>query len=92
MRVVISYDISDTKRRTKMAKLMEGHGYRVQYSVFECELDEKKLKELMRRLRPLVKVEEWESVRIYPLNADAEKRVKVLGKDLARIIEPVTII
>ena len=92
MRVVVSYDISDTKRRTKMAKLMEGHGYRVQYSVFECELNDKQLKTLIRRLRPLVKKEAWESVRIYPLNADAAKRIKVLGKDLARIMEPVTII
>lgn len=92
MRIVVSYDISDNKRRTKMAKLMEGHGYRVQYSVFECELDDKKLKELIRRLRPLVKIKEWDSVRIYPLNADAEKRMKVLGKDSARVMASVTII
>jgi CRISPR-associated protein Cas2 len=55
MRIVVSYDISDDKRRRKVAKIMEGYGYRVQYSVFECELEPKKLSQLIRRLSPLVK-------------------------------------
>jgi CRISPR-associated protein Cas2 len=42
MRVVVSYDISDDKRRRKVAQIMEGYGYRVQYSVFECDLDKKR--------------------------------------------------
>ena len=92
MRIVISYDISDNKRRAKVAKIMEGYGYRVQYSVFECDLDNKKLAELRRRLRPLVNRKEEESVRFYPLCADCERRVKVLGKDLAHTVAPVTIV
>ena len=92
MRVVISYDISDNKRRSKIAKIMEGYGYRVQYSVFECELDRKKLAELMQRLRPLVNKKAEESIRIYPLSAESEKKLKVIGLDLARELQPVFII
>ena len=92
MRVVISYDISDNKRRSKIAKIMEGYGYRVQYSVFECELDRKKLAELMQRLRPLVNKKAEESIRIYPLSAESEKKLKVIGLDLARELQSVFII
>lgn len=54
MRTLICYDISDDKRRRKVMGIMEGYGYRVQYSVFECDLDRRKTAELKRRLRPLV--------------------------------------
>ena len=43
MRTLVSYDISDDKRRRKVCKILEGYGYRVQYSVFECDLDDKKI-------------------------------------------------
>lgn len=41
MLYLISYDIAVDKRRTKIAKLLEGFGQRVQYSVFECDLTTK---------------------------------------------------
>ena len=50
MFIVISYDIEDDKLRTKLAKVLEGHGERVQYSVFECHLDEKQLRALEKRI------------------------------------------
>lgn len=84
MRTVVSYDISNDKRRRKVAKILEGYGYRVQYSVFECDLDAKGLAELKRRLKPLVKARDWESVRFYPLHADCASEAQVLGKDLRR--------
>jgi CRISPR-associated protein Cas2 len=84
MKIVICYDISDTKRRNEVAKILEGHGYRVQYSVFECELNKEQLKRLKQRLGPLVKAQEWESIRFYPLYAHSAENVEVIGKDLAR--------
>ena len=36
MRYLISYDISDTKKRNKVVKYLESFCYRVQYSVFLC--------------------------------------------------------
>ncbi|MDR3088456.1 MAG: CRISPR-associated endonuclease Cas2 [Desulfobulbaceae bacterium] len=35
---VIIYDISDDKERNRLAKLLEGFGFRVQESAFECLL------------------------------------------------------
>ena len=36
--VVIAYDIPEDKRRTKVAKALEGYGERMQYSLFECRI------------------------------------------------------
>lgn len=35
---LISYDVSDDKRRTRLFKTLEGEGDHAQYSVFLCEL------------------------------------------------------
>jgi CRISPR-associated protein Cas2 len=45
---VISYDIPDDKRRKKIADLLEGYGQRVQYSVFECQLNREKYNDFRR--------------------------------------------
>jgi len=36
--VMVSYDIANDKRRSKIARTMEDYGTRVQYSVFEVNL------------------------------------------------------
>ena len=58
--VLISYDISDDKRRSKIMKALEDHGKRVQYSVFECHLRSKELEQLKNRLAPLVNSKDWD--------------------------------
>ncbi len=40
---LVCYDISHEKRLAKVAKIMRGYGLRVQYSVFECQLNGKDL-------------------------------------------------
>jgi len=36
---VVCYDVVDDRRRYRIMKTMTGYGDRVQYSVFECELN-----------------------------------------------------
>ena len=38
MFIVVSYDISHTKRRNRLHRALKNFGTRVQYSVFECVL------------------------------------------------------
>lgn len=38
-RYIVSYDISNPKRLRRVARIAEGFGYRLQFSVFECLLD-----------------------------------------------------
>jgi CRISPR-associated protein Cas2 len=35
--ILISYDISDDKLRTKFAKYLSKHGFRLQYSIFQIK-------------------------------------------------------
>ncbi len=68
---LICYDLEDDRARTRVARLLESYGERVQYSVFEvtfpCLTDLEKLK---RELRGLLD-ESGANVRFYRLTADA---------------------
>ena len=48
---MVTYDISDDRRRTQSFKTLTGFGDHVQYSVFFCELDDRELADLRSRLR-----------------------------------------
>lgn len=43
---LVSYDITSDRRRRRIANLLENYGKRIQYSVFECYLDEKRYQKL----------------------------------------------
>jgi CRISPR-associated protein Cas2 len=75
---LISYDIPDTKRRTKISNLLLGYGHRVQMSVFEVWLDTRGKRELLKQLKAITKTEE-DSVRLYHLCKLCQKRVEVIG-------------
>lgn len=77
MFIVVSYDINDNRRRLKIAKRLEDFGTRVQYSVFECILDEIPFKELQKAILPLIKEED--SLRFYNLCEKCLKKIQVFG-------------
>ena len=90
MFIVISYDIPEDTRRTKLAKLLLNYGQRVQYSVFECILTAEQLKSLNKRMLPLLDLAE-DSVRFYSLPRDAVREIMVLGQGSVTVDEPVYI-
>ncbi|GHV22606.1 CRISPR-associated endoribonuclease Cas2 [Planctomycetales bacterium] len=51
---LISYDITDDKRRTRVFKLLDGWGDRVQFSVFCCQLNRREKLRLAEQLKPLI--------------------------------------
>ena len=77
--IVISYDISDDKKRSKVANLLEDYGQRVQYSVFECRLDEQTFQQLVHKLKPFAAGNE-DSIRVYRICQACLKKVILLGK------------
>jgi CRISPR-associated protein Cas2 len=50
-RYLICYDIANARRLRRVAKVMESYGTRLQYSVFECPLDDLRLEQLKLELR-----------------------------------------
>ena len=53
-RYLVSYDISNDKRRTKTFKTLCAEGDHLQYSVFLCELNKRELVELRGRLDQII--------------------------------------
>ena len=83
MKVVISYDVKTDvpggkKRLRRIAKLLESYGQRVQFSVFECEVDEGKWLMLKDRILKEINSKE-DSLRIYKLGNTWEKKIEQYG-------------
>ena len=51
MLFVVAYDIGSDKRRNQLVSLLENYGHRAQYSIFECDLDQKRFEMLLAELR-----------------------------------------
>ncbi|MDW8801438.1 CRISPR-associated endonuclease Cas2 [Clostridium sp. A1-XYC3] len=75
---LISYDIIDDKKRTRLHKMLKNYGIRNQYSVFECELDDKKYVELVYKINK-VKIEIGDSIMIYPICSSCEAKITRKG-------------
>jgi CRISPR-associated endoribonuclease cas2 len=72
--VVVSYDISNDKLRTKFAKYLSRFGHRLQYSVFEIDNSEKIVNNIVNDLKN--KYEKFfsqeDSVIIFKLSSSCE--------------------
>ena len=82
MRYLISYDIPDDKVRDKMVRFLEEFAYRIQYSVFSCNLDAKESKFIWQALLVIAAESEGSSVLMTPLCKSCEKNFKLSGKPL----------
>ena len=80
-RYLISYDICDPKRLRRVAKIMEGFGSRLQYSVFECPLDNMRLEQCKAALAVEINADYDQVlfVSLGPESADATLTIDALG-------------
>jgi|RhiMetdeSRZDD1v2_1073273.scaffolds.fasta_scaffold395980_1 CRISPR-associated protein Cas2 len=78
MFLVVTYDIPDDRRRTRLHRDLKGFGMRVQYSVFECVLDEPEVARLQAMVRRTIKRGE-DHVRYYRLCENCVSRITALG-------------
>jgi CRISPR-associated protein Cas2 len=85
MRYVIAYDIPDDRRRNRVAKLLEGHGERVQYSLFECQLTAAQFKKLWQELGKRTDEDE-DSLRAYRLCSGCAAWARTRGPAV-RVVE-----
>lgn len=74
---IVAYDISDDRRRSKVAGLLEDSGLRVQYSVFEVRSSQAGIKRLAKMLK--ARMLQPDSLRIYPVTAAAMKNCIIYG-------------
>ncbi len=88
---VICYDVPDNKRRNQLAKALKGFGTRVQYSVFEAQLNRKQFNELKRTVDDVIDASE-DSIRYYALCNACVERIEVPAVGDIETMESNTII
>lgn len=81
--VLVSYDVQTTeysgqKRLRKLAKACKDFGQRVQYSVFECNVDPAQWTVLRQRLIDTIDRNK-DSLRFYFLGSNFKKRIEHVG-------------
>lgn len=91
MKVVVTYDISEDRHRTKVANLLANVLTRVQLSVFEGDVPTEVLERWVGKAVRLLD-EETDSLRVYHLCAACAPRVDVYGHGLVLEDEPVRIL
>lgn len=84
MFVVISYDIQDNKRRSRIFKTLKNFGQWMQYSVFECELEKMQFLKLKDRLDHLIEADKDDSIRFYFLCESCKRQVERIGGEKPR--------
>ncbi len=83
MLVLVTYDVRTSdpegpRRLRRVARAVQDYGQRVQYSVFECEVDPAQWATLKARL--IAEIDpECDSLRFYHLGANWERRVEHVG-------------
>ena len=77
MKFVFTYDISNPKKLSKVAKILENHGIRTQYSVFEVDFSIKEAKKLFLELEQII---DKDTDRIFAIPISELHRVYRFGK------------
>ena len=75
---IIAYDITEPKRWRRIVETCEDHGVRVQYSLFECWLEEDAFTALWAKLEQLIDPQEDRLV-AYTLDAAATRKRRTAG-------------
>lgn len=83
MHVVVTYDISEDKRRTKIHNILKSYGQWMQYSVFECDLTPTQYAKLRSRLNKIIN-SETDSIRFYFLCGCCQGKVERIGGEAVR--------
>ncbi|MBV6501373.1 MAG: CRISPR-associated endoribonuclease Cas2 [Prosthecobacter sp.] len=78
MLTLVAYDITDPRRLSRVARVCEDYGLRVQYSLFECRLEETEFEDLWLKL--LYEIDEKEDRLVaYKIDAKSARQVMTAG-------------
>lgn len=78
MLTLVGYDITEPKRLSRVARVCEDYGMRVQYSLFECRLEDSEFEDFWLRL--LDEIDEKEDRLVaYKIDAKSAKQTLTAG-------------
>ena len=79
MLILVAYDVTSPRRLAKVAGICEDYGSRVQYSIFECHLEEERFEEMWSLL--IAEIDQDED-RLVAYRLDAKSAGKTLTAGL----------
>lgn len=66
MNMIVAYDIANPRRLNRVAKIIKDYGFRVQKSIFEVRVDERRFREMKSRIENEIEFAE-DGVKFFPL-------------------------
>jgi len=85
MFIIVSYDITDDRRRNRISTILGNYGNRAQFSVFECDIEKAQLEKLKKNIDKVIDYKE-DSVRFYCMCESCYSKIITWGKKpLAKI-------
>ncbi len=81
-RFLVSYDVTDDKRRTRVHRALRDFGDWLQYSLFRCDLSPREITALRAAVHPLLKHSEDQVllVDLGPADGEGLERVDAIGR------------
>jgi CRISPR-associated protein Cas2 len=80
MFIVVAYDISNDKMRTKLHKTLRRFGESVQFSFFECILTHEMFEQMCSEVAAVLEHQELSRVRYYEICEACRRRTITLGQ------------
>lgn len=77
--IVVVYDISNDKRRTRLHKALKNYGNPVQYSVFECILEKDEIKKMKKEIKKILRPRS-DHLRYYYICQACQGKIEVVGR------------
>ena len=79
MNMIVAYDIAEPRRLNKVAKLIKDYGVRVQKSIFEVNVDDRRFDEMKARVEEVIEASE-DGVKYFPLCEKCAGTVEIIGQ------------
>ena len=79
---IVAYDIACPKRLRKIANCCLDHGFRAQYSIFECKLSWNQFDSFWKKLTQIADLEE-DRLLAFPVHASSLALIRRAGKNLS---------
>ena len=76
---IVAYDIRDSRRLRKIAKLCLDFGVRVQHSIFEFDLEPEPTRDFIRELEAIIDIS-CDRVMVVPVCGNCRENIRLLGR------------
>jgi CRISPR-associated protein Cas2 len=86
---LVCYDIADDKRLRKVFKTCRNYGDHLQYSVFECDVNESELVKLERELKEIIDCvkDQVLFISLGPAESRGAREIRALGQPYVKVDE-----